>query len=99
MARESEKLLTTRADAAKAALSAAMSARDAQIAREIVQTTVQEIHDLSTAVETLNGGLASLSEKLAETQLVDLTDMTTQLEALRDEVERLKSSKKNGRHK
>jgi chromosome segregation ATPase len=99
MARETQKLLKTRADAANAAVSAAMSARDAQIAREIVQQAIQEIQELSTAVEMLNGGLASLSESLAETKLVDLTDVNAQLAALKEEVERLKSAKKNGRHK
>jgi hypothetical protein len=66
MARESEKLLMTRADAAKAALAATMAARDANAAREILERSLSELKILTDTVETLNYGLAVLSQRPAE---------------------------------
>jgi hypothetical protein len=66
MARETEKLLTTRADAAKAALAATVAARDANIAREILERGLADLTVLTDAVETVNHGLAALSQRLAD---------------------------------
>lgn len=52
-------LLTTRADAAKAALAATVAARDANLAREILERALCDLPVLTGAVEMLNDGLGA----------------------------------------
>ena len=92
MPRESLKLATTRADAAKAALAASLAARDANAAREIMERSLEDLHTLANAVEALNQGLAMLGERLAELQK---SDVSAELAALTSRVDDLaKGAKK-----
>jgi hypothetical protein len=103
MAKETEKLLTTRADAAKAALAATIAARDANLAREILERALCDLPVLTGAVEMLNSGLAALSERLTELREDDrggdlareVSDLRTRVVELEKSVTASKEKKKN----
>jgi hypothetical protein len=103
MAKETEKLLTTRADAAKAALAATIAARDANLAREILERALCDLPVLTGAVEMLNSGLAALSERLTELREDDrggdlareVADLRTRVVELEKSVTASKEKKKN----
>jgi hypothetical protein len=92
MAKETEKLLTTRADAAKAALAATMAARDANLAREILERALCDLPVLTGAVEMLNYGLAALSDRLTELREDDRGDLAREVADLRTRVVELEKS-------
>jgi hypothetical protein len=99
MAKETEKLLTTRADAAKAALAATVAARDAHIAREIVERALCDLPVLTGAVEMLNSGLAALSERLTELPEDDRGDMAREIADLTRRVVELEKAVKTSKKK
>ena len=68
MAWEPENLYATRADVTKAALAASVAARDAHLAREILERALADLSVLTDAVEILNHGLTGLSQKLGGVQ-------------------------------
>jgi hypothetical protein len=86
MARETEKLLMARADAAKAAFAAIVAARDANIAREILERALSDLTVLTEGVETLNCALAAQGDLAGE--VAELKRRVTALE------KPVKSSKK-----
>ena len=97
MAWELEELLTTRADVTKSALAATIAARDANIAREILQRALADLSVLTDTVEILNRGLAGLSQKLAGFQIdeqgnlaAEIGDLNTRMDALEKAVKRAK---------
>ena len=89
VARQTEKLLTTRADAAKAALAASVAARDANAAREIMGRSFADLHLLADAVELLNERLGGLSD-----QRKLISEMRERIAALEIRVEELEESTK-----
>jgi hypothetical protein len=100
MALESDELLTTRADVTKSALAATIAARDANIAREILQRALADLSVLTDTVEILNRGLAGLSQKLAGFQIdeqgnlgAEIADLTTRMDSLEKAVKRAKKKK------
>jgi hypothetical protein len=94
--RESAKLLTTRADAAKAALSAAMSARDANIAREILERSLYDLGFLTDAVEAVNQRLAAQSAERAALT-AHLTGLQGQVEELMKIVKKIAKNQEEAR--
>ena len=97
MVRESEKLLLSRADAAKAALAASMAARDANGAREILERALSELPLLVGAVEALNEGLAAINERLSNMQS-SKAEVTAQVADLKSQVDDLaRIVKKDGK--
>jgi hypothetical protein len=88
MAWEPEKLLTTRADVTKAALAATVAARDANIAREILERSLADL-----AVEILNHGLAALNLKLAELQMDQEGNRAGEVADLKKQIDALKKAR------
>jgi hypothetical protein len=94
---ESEEFLTTRADVTKSALAASMAARDANLARGILERSLTDLSVLTDAVEILNHGLAALSQKLAGFQMNvegnfagEVGDLKKRVDALEKAVKRSK---------
>jgi chromosome segregation ATPase len=83
MARASKELLTTRVDVVKAALAATVAARDANVAREILERSQEDLSVLTDAVETLNHELAALSKKLAWVEMDGKANFAEQFKDLK----------------
>jgi hypothetical protein len=97
MSRETEEFVTTRADVTKAALAASMAARDANLARGILERSLTDLSVLTDAVEILNHGLAALSQKLAALHMDEggnlageVADLTKRVNTLEKAVKRSK---------
>jgi hypothetical protein len=99
MAWESEELLTTRADVTRSALAATMAARDANIAREILQRALVDLSVLTDTVEILNRGLAGLSQKLAGFHMDEEGNLTAEIANLSTRVEALEKAVKRAKKK
>jgi hypothetical protein len=99
MAKETEKLLTTRADAAKAALAATVAVRDAHTARGSVERALCDLPVLTGAVEILNSGLAALRERLTELPEDDRGDMEREIADLTRRVVALEKAVKTSKKK
>jgi chromosome segregation ATPase len=88
MARETEKLLTTRADAAQAAMAATMAARDANGARQVLERALADLlttkEDAAQAAmaATLAAQDASDARQVLERALADLPLLADAVEAL-----------------
>jgi hypothetical protein len=97
MAWEPETLFATRADVTKAALAATMAARDANLAREVLERALADLPVLTDAVEILSHGLAALNQRPSGLQADEGGNLAKEVADLKKRVDALEKAVKRSK--